>query len=472
MPWRLVFLYASSFFYNVLIYMAVLEYVPAEDILTANAYFMVLASLGMVSLSLLYRRLSRQRRRNVLTLVQGINLISLAALFLSADSSYGWYLSLAVFLLSWGYIAACIFYLAARQVKSNLQGRFIGIALALANLGIGLCIYAIPRGPLYVVPVLGGFILQVCLLHRIPRYRDRERPLSPQPVLLRNLYLPILIAVMLGLMVGLDDSLFMTYFSAYQPTFAVSRLFTVASFLLAGVLADYAPVYLPLVALIAKVVPLFLRTSLPEIEITGLIPLLGYMDAFFTGVLIVFVIRLFLEVAVYTKHPDFWAAMGRGIEMPASAMGALMGASYLNSYSLTSVIIPYLALLLIVVALFYRGLLLYLSVKSRTRPLRLPLHPYIRQGTSTLVAEEVMAEPRAVDSMPKDRPIFSEWQERFGLTQRECEVLQEIIAQKSIAEIAECLCITERTVKYHIGNMLRKTNTKNQRQLRRILQES
>lgn len=55
--------------------------------------------------------------------------------------------------------------------------------------------------------------------------------------------------------------------------------------------------------------------------------------------------------------------------------------------------------------------------------------------------------------------------EFYSLTVREGDVLIEIINGHSIKEIAESLFITERTVKYHISNILSKTKCKNQRML-------
>ena len=51
---------------------------------------------------------------------------------------------------------------------------------------------------------------------------------------------------------------------------------------------------------------------------------------------------------------------------------------------------------------------------------------------------------------------------RYGLTQREAEVLDCILSGQSIAEISEALFISQRTVKFHITKLLRKTGTTSQ----------
>ena len=58
----------------------------------------------------------------------------------------------------------------------------------------------------------------------------------------------------------------------------------------------------------------------------------------------------------------------------------------------------------------------------------------------------------------------------YGLTDREADVLMEVLQEKSISEIAAALFVTERTVKYHIGNLLKKTDCKNQIELREKIQ--
>ncbi|MBQ7515704.1 MAG: hypothetical protein IJS96_05425 [Schwartzia sp.] len=57
------------------------------------------------------------------------------------------------------------------------------------------------------------------------------------------------------------------------------------------------------------------------------------------------------------------------------------------------------------------------------------------------------------------------YREHYGLTQRETEVLAIILQRRTIAEMAEDLFISPRTVKFHIGNLLAKTGTHSQAEL-------
>ena len=52
-----------------------------------------------------------------------------------------------------------------------------------------------------------------------------------------------------------------------------------------------------------------------------------------------------------------------------------------------------------------------------------------------------------------------------GLTARETEVLAHLVANRTNAEIAEALFISEKTVSVHVSNLLRKTDTGSRREV-------
>ena len=96
-------------------------------------------------------------------------------------------------------------------------------------------------------------------------------------------------------------------------------------------------------------------------------------------------------------------------------------------------------------------------------------------GVESFWYKEVQEQP-LLDIMDKTmagKSVYpnSEMEVWFGdtvntsLTKREKDVLRELVSGKSNAEIADCLCITERTVKRHISDMLIKTGFKSRLQL-------
>lgn len=75
------------------------------------------------------------------------------------------------------------------------------------------------------------------------------------------------------------------------------------------------------------------------------------------------------------------------------------------------------------------------------------------------------------DSGPLHGDRLRKYQLRYRLTNRETEVLWEILQKHKIAEIASNLYITLPTAKYHISNILQKTGMRNQRELRYLIQK-
>ena len=75
------------------------------------------------------------------------------------------------------------------------------------------------------------------------------------------------------------------------------------------------------------------------------------------------------------------------------------------------------------------------------------------------------------DSGPLHGDRLRKYQLRYRLTNRETEVLWEILQKHKTADIATNLIITIPTAKYHISNILQKTGARNQRELRYLIQK-
>ena len=73
------------------------------------------------------------------------------------------------------------------------------------------------------------------------------------------------------------------------------------------------------------------------------------------------------------------------------------------------------------------------------------------------------------ESGPLHGDRLRKYQLRYRLTNRETEVLWEILLKHKTAEIAANLVITIPTAKYHISNILQKTGMRNQRELRYLI---
>lgn len=81
-------------------------------------------------------------------------------------------------------------------------------------------------------------------------------------------------------------------------------------------------------------------------------------------------------------------------------------------------------------------------------------------GASMLLHSET-----SVIELNNGQNILQEITKRYALTPREAEVLKLTLEGQSAEEMAQNLCITQRTVRAHIGSVLKKTGAKNRLQL-------
>ncbi|MBP7480451.1 MAG: helix-turn-helix transcriptional regulator [Spirochaetaceae bacterium] len=81
-------------------------------------------------------------------------------------------------------------------------------------------------------------------------------------------------------------------------------------------------------------------------------------------------------------------------------------------------------------------------------------------GASMLLHSET-----SVIELNNGQNTLQEITKRYALTPREAEVLKLTLEGQSAEEMAQNLCITQRTVRAHIGSVLKKTGLKNRLQL-------
>ena len=258
-------------------------------------------------------------------------------------------------------------------------------------------------------------------------------------------------------------------------------------------------------------------------------------DAFFTAALNLFVVWLFVSVALHTRRPELWAGMSRAAELPVAGLAGMLGSTLLQAFPPFVTLLVFVATLLLAMVLYYRCFLLYSDslLKSRA-PILLPhtgkivlAHTgetvlvtvpaakqevqepvpdttYGNNATAAMTAEDVAEEKvknKAVEfnfanNMTKEdlpaeiangklmetnfrktsaNEITEEkllaYKTRYGLSVRETDVLAHILKNLSINEIAEELFISPSTVKFHVANLLKKTGAGSQRRLKQIVNE-
>ena len=542
MPWNLILLHSALFFIYVMIYIALLTssltFAGKLGPMEMNLWLVTAPVVGFFLFGFTFRRFSHKQFRQLLTAFLGILGVSIATLGLGVAAGAGPLctgMGLLLFPLGTGYIYGYLHYLMCRWLPSGRRGLCIGLGFALPNLLQFLVdwllkITAAP--PLF----LWGLLLVVLafmatLLLRTKTWGLEEQPIAPRPLITRNLPLLCCICAILGLLVGLNDTVSLVRYDEYVDFHFLSRVYSAIGFLLAGWMADHYPLWLPLTALLSKAVVLGFHVLALEgypfwITVCG--------DAFFTAALNLFVVWLFVSVALHTRRPELWAGMSRAAELPVAGLAGMLGSTLLQAFPPFVTLLVFVAALLLAMVLYYRCFLLYSDslLKSRA-PILLPHTGKIvlahtgetvfvtvpaeesttrklvdttsgDVGTETIVTEDVSEEKEESKTVAftsansiteKDLPaetankkltetnsrkpsaneITEEkllaYKNRYGLSVRETDVLAHILKDRSINEIAEELFISPSTVKFHVANLLKKTGAGSQRRLKQIVSE-
>lgn len=366
---------------------------------------------------------------------------------------------LALLLLPVGYLASGAHYVLAMKVESRLSGRLLGLAITLTVLVQYMLAAdgkAVPSMQVALVFALTGALSCFCLqnLPPSPEKDEENEELSP-PHAPQYFGLLFLLVALLATLHGCGDSIALTFYSQVDDSLfhASSRLFLPVGLLLAGAVADWRDRHF---LLCITAVGLLLRIIS--------FSLLNTRDGFFFSQSVEYIIAAFLimcytlyflDLAPRTSRPALWAGMGRTIALPVSALSANIF-YFAGSYSggFVSVYILVLALLNI---FFYHN-------KFREW-LEIPIRGELQPAASCALPSNTIISPPDTSALP----TLADWQEKFSFTPREMEVLEEVLTEKTAAEIAEELGIKERTVRYHIANLLKKTGTTHRAELKLLL---
>ena len=525
MPWNLILLHSALFFIYVMIYIALLT----SSLTTAgklgpmemNLWLVTAPVVGFFLFGFTFRRFSHKQFRQLLTAFLGILGVSIATLGLGVTAGAGSLctgIGLLLFPLGTGYIYGYLHYLMCRWLPSGRRGLCIGLGFALPNLLQFLVdwLLKITAAP----PLcLWGLLLVVLafmatLLLQTKTWGLEEQPIAPRPLITRNLPLLCCICAIMGLLVGLNDTVSLVRYDEYVDFHFLSRVYSAIGFLLAGWLADHYPLWLPLTALLSKAVVLGFHVLALE----------GY--PFWITV---------CGDALHTRRPELWAGMSRAAELPVAGLAGMLGSTLLQAFPPFVILLVFVAALLLAMVLYYRCFLLYSDslLKSRA-PILLPHTGKIvlaHTGETVFVtapaAEQKIQEPvpdttsgnNATDAMtvedvaeetaeskasefnsansitekefpaeitnskltetnsrkPSANEISEEkllaYKTHYGLSVRETDVLAHILKDRSINEMAEELFISPSTVKFHVANLLKKTGAGSQRRLKQIVSE-
>lgn len=401
---------------------------------------------GMAAFAFGFRRLSEPQRRRapvVALCVAAVGWLLLECFpGVSALLCLGTFLALA----GWGFLMAFVLYRVATETPRTHFGRFIGVSHGLAavlDFAVGAAdayFPALPFARVLALPCLGA------LAFLLPRNdvspTDCASPSAWQSFFPKSRAYLVAGVALLALLQGLCDSVTLVHFSEYAPSFPASRLFYAAGLLAFGWLADRKFSVMPAVVLIVSTYFMWFRAFHEEAAV--FLPLSQFVETIHAAPIIVLVMAASLHIAARSDRPERWAVMSRLVELPLMSVGLVLGIWLWPLLSLPAVFAAYTTLLLVGVALLYRASLAY---------------------TRALTEAAAQAKREQPENAAYSTEKFEAYCRQYELTEQESIVLFELLKGAQVKSIAEMLFVTERTARFHISNLLRKTGAKTQLEL-------
>lgn len=519
---RLALLYALCIFLSLCAYIegqglgprlvSLLLFVPmAQAALLFNLGNAVCNALGLLAFALTFR--NRSIRRRQLRLAVAFLCTGAAMAFLELATPYYDYAPLpgyAFFWTSFGYLQGLVLYQIVKNLKRTLLGRFIGVGTSLA-VAAQLCVIHLDGDDTlrYYLRIcaISAFLVMAAMVYTWPRQTSpvTQLPLKNQNRSFRN-NLSYLIApvTLIALLRGLDQGLVvhLIYVEGVDFVYSSSRLMLALSLPLAGYLYDRWRAYRPLAVLIAMTAELF---SLEMFD-NSFAPMIKIgLTEICEGFILVYLLVIFLDFAADSLRPELWCCLSLTIYLPVMAAGGVISDLILQAYTSLTVIGLYMVCLLGLVILIFHGSQGYLYAKQaeynaklyeQEHKLRLNaedesahqaqevkrlqqsyaqavLTPAVRTATGGESEADAAADVNTA-GLESVKPIDSRAQQvtefvtKYQLSQREVQVLNEILQFHDIRESAQNLFISERTVKYHISNILQKCSLRSQREIHKL----
>jgi len=332
-----------------------------------------------------------------------------------------------------GIIAGYYLYVMTAVVPAERKASVFGMGYGIAILASWL-ISLIDGGTLYhseyiLIVCAGLTVLSFGCIHRIHLKTDDITPNVNICEIKTNEQNYTLLAMVLIFLFGLLNSCSFSFPSADilgGLNVEFSRLLYAAGLIIAGFVTDKSRRYSAVLSLAVLAIPFILLALQNEMVSATLFWALGY---FAFGFYSVFRVILFSDIA-----------SEKGM-LQLSVFGLLIGRiGEAAGEGITLALKEQLTILVILAALLFVVTVIVFFMVYRGRYMK-------------------------VSKRMTERERFALFAAKHDLSSREREVLGLIITEKTNAEIAEELCISENTVKFHVRNLLQKTGCKNRKEL-------
>ena len=390
------------------------------NLLVCGLYY-ALQAAGIGCVALLFLKKTDLAGSRVLPLCASVAALVFTAVSLLTPSLAVIILTGALLNIAIGILSGCYLTRLATDVPQERRGLVFGSAYAFGSIGTWL--FSLPMGgrflwhshSFFVITALA--ILSLLLLRWLspPTFTGHGTNL-PRGLDKRGIWLAAAVLFLLSIenMLGFAFPLQSAANSIYIE---FTRIFYAVGLLIAGIVSDKDRRWGAICCLAALAFPFAALALGSNVAGETLMWILAYL---FLGFLSVYRVIVFSDISSKTGLPAlavFGLMFGR--------LGEALGTLCVSIFAGTPLIVVSGAVFMLVIGLFS---LLY--------------HDLYSAATSPEEAEA-------------RRQI--EYSNRFGLSTREQEVLSLVIRGMSNAEIANALYITESTVKFHIGNIFKKT---------------
>jgi len=178
---------------------------------------------------------------------------------------------------------------------------------------------------------------------------------------------------------------------------------------------------------------------------SGVSFIVGLLFFYFSaGFFVVYFMTVFMEHSFNTNMPKLWAGIGRGINNATAIVISSLSVFLIGKSGIVILIIDLILFATISLIMF---LLYDISRKKQ-------IDRFLEEYTGTVdVLHDVGAKG--------DEERFAEFSVKYGLTEREEEVLRELLSSEdNVQEIASALYISRAVLYRHISSINEKTNTK------------
>lgn len=388
---------------------------------------LVCTGLGFLSFSLLRRTVSGERGRKYAVYLAGTLCVVSAVLFLTTAHPVQFALCAALCLFACGHMGGCVYYNHAMTFfQRPYIGRVTGAGMSLAVLIQFLVQSVIPLDLVFLACMTISVFLVVLLVSMAPRTWVLDDPLpysGKKRADGRTACILLLAVALMSLVSGIIDGVITAFDGAGQfDVYHEVRLFYCLGLALAGWLADFRQR-----RLLPLVTACFILLS--SVSTTLLSSPAGYFAGValmyvYSGFYVIFLTVLFCDFAPRTPQPELWAGLGRVVRCFTVAF-----------------IVPFMPWL-------YRtwgSTVLTVASCLLSVAVLLTLLPWISRS--------IPEQPRA--PLPRKEALHR-FCERYSLTPREMDILDQILDNQTGEGIAAALGISRRMVQRYIASICEK----------------